>query len=324
MTTKQRDFSIDILKCLAVLLITWSHFESQLGKYAVLATGGSFGDCLFFFCSGYTLLLTQRKENFFNWYKRRINRIYPTVFTWALLCSFFFHDTKNMGEIIISGGGFFVSCIMVFYVIFYIVKKYTSNYVAVCTGTFVICYTAFILIDKNNSILMFNWRLSMYFLPMLMGATLGKRITNERFTFRLPIWSRCISLFLSIAAYYLLMNISQPNTSLEYLYPVVILPQLGVTFFLFSLCKTAYLERIYKKKYIRFFIRFIGALCLEVYIVQPILIREFTLPELFPINILIVFLIIIGLAYLLKCISRIWEQTFKEANYDWVYIIKPW
>ena len=76
---KNRDFSIDILKCLAALLITWSHFEKPLGDFSFLASGGAFGDGLFFFCSGYVLFLSQRDGGFFNWYKRRINRIYPTV-----------------------------------------------------------------------------------------------------------------------------------------------------------------------------------------------------------------------------------------------------
>ena len=38
----QRDYSIDILKCLAALIITWSHFEKPLGDYSFLATGGDF------------------------------------------------------------------------------------------------------------------------------------------------------------------------------------------------------------------------------------------------------------------------------------------
>lgn len=48
MDSLKRDYSIDILKCLAAVIITWSHFELPLGKYSILATGGSFGDCLFF------------------------------------------------------------------------------------------------------------------------------------------------------------------------------------------------------------------------------------------------------------------------------------
>ena len=77
-----RDTSIDILKCIAAIIITNSHMDLLYGKYVVLATGGAIGDALFFFCSGYTLFLG-RNSDFFNWYKRRINRIYPTIFAWA-------------------------------------------------------------------------------------------------------------------------------------------------------------------------------------------------------------------------------------------------
>lgn len=54
---KQRDISIDILKCLAVLCITNSHMDLLYGKYEALATGGAIGDVLFFFASGFTILL---------------------------------------------------------------------------------------------------------------------------------------------------------------------------------------------------------------------------------------------------------------------------
>lgn len=54
---KQRNPSIDILKCIAALLITNSHMELLYGKYSVMATGGAIGDVLFFFCSGFTLFL---------------------------------------------------------------------------------------------------------------------------------------------------------------------------------------------------------------------------------------------------------------------------
>lgn len=321
---KQRDYSIDVLKCLAALLITYSHLEPLLGKYAILATGGSFGDCLFFFCSGYTLLLSQRKESFPNWYKRRINRIYPTVFAWALVCAYFFHSDRNLAQIIVSGGGFFVSCIMLFYAAFYFINKSTNNYIGASIGVFIGCYIAFFLIDKENFGMMYRWTWSMYFLPMLMGAMLGKMQTNGKIGYRLPMWVLCTSLFVSAAGYYLLMYITRPNTSFEFLRPFVIMPQLGVTFFFYLLCRTSSTEHLYQNKYAQAFIRFVGALCLEIYIVQPIVIHRFVLPEYFPANILIVYAIIICFAYLLKCLGRVWEQTFKEADYDWRGIIKPW
>ena len=47
--------------------------------FSILATGGAIGDVLFLFVSGYTLFLGNMDLKFDNWYKRRINRIYPTL-----------------------------------------------------------------------------------------------------------------------------------------------------------------------------------------------------------------------------------------------------
>ena len=82
---RERDYSIDILKFLAVFLIINSHMDALYVKYEMLATGGAIGDVLFLFASGYTLLLSKRKLSFANWYKRRINRIYPSLFVGVLV-----------------------------------------------------------------------------------------------------------------------------------------------------------------------------------------------------------------------------------------------
>lgn len=101
---KERNIGIDILKFFAALLITNSHMELLYGKYSMLATGEAIGDVLFFFCSGFTLFLG-RMGRFDNWYKRRINRIYPTVFAWAILGAFIFNKHYGMDYTIIHGGG---------------------------------------------------------------------------------------------------------------------------------------------------------------------------------------------------------------------------
>lgn len=72
---------------------------------------GAIGDVLFFFCSGYTLFLC-RERRFDNYYKRRINRIYPTVIMWALLSSAFFNRHSDMINTIVNVGGWFVTCMM--------------------------------------------------------------------------------------------------------------------------------------------------------------------------------------------------------------------
>ena len=101
---KQRDISIDILKFIAAIMITNSHMELLYGKYSALATGGAIGDVLFFFASGFTLFLG-RMGRFDNWYKRRINRIYPTVFAWAIMGAFIFNYHNDMKHTLIHGGG---------------------------------------------------------------------------------------------------------------------------------------------------------------------------------------------------------------------------
>lgn len=85
----ERDYSIDILKFLAVFLIINSHMDALYVQYDMLATGGAIGDVLFLFASGYTLLLSKRNLRFDNWYKRRINRIYPSVFVCVVLGAMF-------------------------------------------------------------------------------------------------------------------------------------------------------------------------------------------------------------------------------------------
>lgn len=69
MGAKERNISIDIMKFLAVLLITNSHMDKLYGDYNVFATGGAIGDVLFFFCSGYTLFLGSLGRFDF-WYKK--------------------------------------------------------------------------------------------------------------------------------------------------------------------------------------------------------------------------------------------------------------
>lgn len=100
----KRDISIDILKFFAALVITNSHMELLYGKYSFLATGGAIGDVLFFFASGFTLFLGTMGR-FDNWYKRRINRIYPTVFAWAIIAAFVFNHQNDMKFTVIHGGG---------------------------------------------------------------------------------------------------------------------------------------------------------------------------------------------------------------------------
>jgi peptidoglycan/LPS O-acetylase OafA/YrhL len=82
---RERNFAVEIVKFIAVFLIINSHADVMYPRFSVLATGGAIGDALFLFVSGFTLFLSSQRR-FDNYYKRRINRIYPSVIMAAIFC----------------------------------------------------------------------------------------------------------------------------------------------------------------------------------------------------------------------------------------------
>ena len=73
---QDRIHSISLLKCLAALLITNSHFNGLYPEsISFLAFGGFFGNSLFFLVSGF-LLSNCDKVVFPKWYTKRVLRIY--------------------------------------------------------------------------------------------------------------------------------------------------------------------------------------------------------------------------------------------------------
>lgn len=318
---QNRIYAIDFMRFVAAITITWSHMDKPLGHYSVLATGGAFGDVLFFFISGYTLLLSKRYLDFFNWYKRRINRIYPTVFAWAIIATIWIGRDNNIIEIILHGGGFFVSCIMCFYLLFYPIKRFFSDKIGlVILVYFVIFGLAFFFIDNHNKDTMYTWQWSSYFLAMLLGAEIGKRGIIKLDESYHVLGRMIAGLLISMVGYYMLMYF---ESQYQWLSIFNIIPLLGVAFFSFHLCCASFVKRLMSIKTCKMIIMFIGSLCLEIYIVQPSIITD-KWNHLIPFNIIIIFLEIILAAYILHCFSKVWSQTFKDTDYNLKEIIKPY
>lgn len=319
------DISIDILKFLAALLITNSHMEILYGEYSYLATGGAIGDSLFFFCSGYTLFLGDN-TSFFNWYKRRINRIYPTVFAWMIVCCVVWKWQVNILDVILHGGGWFVECIMIYYVILWFVKRFCIKHLdwvfgisALIIGIRYFLASEAVGLESMSIYGSTTFKYWIFFLSVLAGAMLGLYRKRSVFTIGRPVVSLCF-LSLSVALFYLLYYFSFIST-LIWLQLLTIFPLIGVAFYLYKICNSSWVLNLYSKKIPGIIIKVIGGLCLEIYLVQYNLYTD-KFNDLFPLNILIMFLIILLVAYLLRCLSRFWKQTFSEANYDWKNIIK--
>lgn len=317
---KERNIAIDVLKFIAAILITNSHMGILYGKYNELATGGAIGDVLFFFCSGFTLFLS-RGLRFDNWYKRRINRIYPTIFAWAILSAFVFDMNMGMDYIIIHGGGWFVTCIMIYYIILYFIQRFLIGKLWMVFGIVsLICVIWYILLDKPDDYNIYGetyFKWGHYFLFMLLGAIMGLGSGRNNWC----VIKNTIFLFISIVVYYLILLVGRLYPAYNDLQIISILSLLSITYFCYNTCSCNKVINIYKSNIGGWIIKFIGGLCLEIYIVQGVFLSD-KFNCIFPFNILFVFIIIVFAAYILRCCSRIFAQTFKDAEYNWKEIFK--
>ena len=180
----KRDNAIDILKCLAILLILNAHSKELFGRWEVLSTGGVIGNSLFFFCSGYTLSLSKKINlDFFNWYKSRISRIMPGLFCWALILSAIGYGVfgeNTMFELVTGGGLWFISCILVYYILLYWHCRYMQKFTSVLLIINVI--VAFAGYYLTQGYYNFVWNSPMkfinYFAFMLLGILTGKQMSK--------------------------------------------------------------------------------------------------------------------------------------------------
>lgn len=317
---KERNIGIDILKFFAALLITNSHMGMLYGKYDILATGGAIGDVLFFFCSGFTLFLG-RMGRFDNWYKRRINRIYPTVFAWAILSAFLFNRHQSMDYTIIHGGGWFVTCIMIYYVVLYFIQRFLLHHLKWVFGIVtLICIVWYFFMDRPADYNMYGatyFKWGHYFLFMLLGAMMGISQKQWKFNFKTDF----IKLIGSIFIYYAILFAGRKYPLFSELQITSLIPLLFIVYYFYKVCSSDTLKKWYTNRYIGWGIKLIGGLCLEIYLVQGTLFTD-KMNHIFPINVLIMFFIIFVVAYLLRCVARIFSQTFKDGEYDWKAVFK--
>ena len=319
---KQRDVSIDMMKFFAVLAITNSHMELLYGKYSALATGGAIGDVLFFFVSGFTILLGGVKT-FDNYYKRRINRIYPTVFAWALVSCMVFGNDRNMVDIILFGGGWFVSCIMIYYVFLFFIRRYLLNrlklVLTICFLVSALLYFPFAAGDEFNMYGNTYYKWFHYFIFMLQGAMLGL-LAKERVVEVRSGWLEFVKVILCVGMFYGLCYFKS-SKDYNFVQVLSLLPLSGVTYYVYRLCNAKGLKSLYSDTKAGWYMRAVGGLCLEVYLVQSSLFTD-RLNDIYPLNILVVFLEILLVAYILRCVGRIWSQTFRESDYRWKEVFK--
>lgn len=319
MNENTKDYSIVLLKFIAALLITYSHMGNLFPYYGGLVTGGAIGDGLFFFCSGFTLFLG-RNDGFFNWYKRRVTRIYPSIWMWGLIVSVFCIQKWEVVDLITVPRYWFISCILFYYVILFFIRKYMMAHLKLSfiIASLIICIASFYILDLENSVMyaqvsFMKWY---YFLFMLMGAIVALNPQREN----KPL--KFFGYFLiCIIFYYICMAIYKIGPLYCRFQIVSLVPLLFAIYWLYKFCCTEWSLSIFQKKYVGKIIYWISALTLQIYLVQYVLFTE-KYNNVFPLNLLLTYLVIFIMSYILKCASQFFVQLFAIEKINWEKVIK--
>ena len=323
----ERNYAIDLLKFMAVILITNSHMGMLYpDALQYLATGGAIGDGLFFFCSGY-LLMMGKACDFFNWYKRRINRIFPTVFANAIVVILVLGKDPTLKSVIINGGGWFVKAILVFYAVFWFVKHFLSErmWLAYTIDSIIILvwFIWFYEKDINPTFAGVDYlRWPCFFMIMLMGAS-AFRMEKQKMLEQRGCIQYLILLIPLLAFYYGYQYLENRYLLLKDL-QIVLLPALmGVIWCIYRIGSNEKVLKCYRYRFLYWPAYIISACCLEIYLSQLWCLdigRQII--QYFPLNVIATFILLLIVAYLLKVFSNFLNQTFRTEKYDWKGLVK--
>ena len=296
-----RNISIDFVKFFAIFLVMNSHMGICYPKYEFLSTGGAIGDALFFFASGFTIFLGKTMR-FDNWYKRRINRIYPSLIASAIFALVLFGIKDNIGEILLGSRYWFIGCILVYYILLYPIKTFKVERYMIWLGGAVLVFIYFLFYNDGLSIYRggstFRW--FAYFLIMLQGAIMGKN--QDKYEFR---YMYVILLILSLVSWYALCYIGRNNWAILLSW----IPLMCISRYMYLTCCAPLLSGLYKTKIAGKVIYIISQLCLESYLIQKFLISGI-LNSLFPLNIPLMMFIILIAAY----ITKLWQNLYHRPS----------
>lgn len=125
--TKERLYSLDMMKCMAAIFITNSHFQPLYeGVNTAFATFGVQGNALFFFVAGYLLMMgfgKHKELSFIDWFKGKIRRLWPAVFIWVMAANLIWDAPLTFDKLILGSDYWFLQTIVVYYVLFYLLIK---------------------------------------------------------------------------------------------------------------------------------------------------------------------------------------------------------
>lgn len=329
MNTYNKILGIELLKFIAALMITNSHLKLfYIPPYTPLGTFGAPGNALFFFISGFTLAYGE-KNSFPIWYKKRIKRIWPSIIIWStLLGPLLINNPISLESIWLAKGYWFIQCIMIYYILYWIIFKHIQNKKSLCLIAIagVICSISYFLLSPitAQSIYQTEFHFICFFSIFIMGGIIGlnhKQYNIKKENNNLHNLILCI---MSLILFYLPQIIGKGENGLTYYIQILsILPLHTFIYYLYNLSNSKFSQYLVTYKYTGYIIRAIGSLTLEIYIVGfTVFFIPLEINKIFPLNIPLIIISIFALAYILKILSKTFIQTFSSQAYNLKEIIK--
>lgn len=269
---------------------------------------GLLGDVIFFAVSGFCLY--NIKDGFIQWYKKRIKRIYPTVWIITIIyiiVGFYTFEDMNIFQYMIYPTYYhFIASIILLYILYYIIiknKKFLSNLknVILCVGIIQLIIYIF-LYDKSYyhiDVVREPMIRFLFFEAMLIGAYF--RQNKEKYIDK----SKSSNWIITGCLLCLYFGSKLIFTKIKFLSYFQICNQYILIATLFFTLKSFAgidnkLEKIPKR--IKKIISFISDITLEIYLVQYVIIPRLA-NIIFPLNWLIITTSIIICAFILHKVS---------------------
>ena len=242
---------------------------------------------------------------------------------WAAIMAFVFGVRMGMDFTILHGGGWFVSCIMIYYVVLYFIRRYFVNRLKWVFAVVCVVVLGWYLTEDSSTIFMYGYtyfKWCHYFLFMLAGAVFGLRM-KEQGIGQHSTFANLLLLLASLALFYGLQYVGTKNVSVAHLQILTLIPLMSITLCMYRLCCEDWLIRFYHRKWAHRIMYSVSALCLEIYVCQGFVFNT-SWNHLFPLNILINFVMVVAMAYIVNVSSNWFSQTFKDGDYDWKKMVR--
>ncbi len=316
------------LKLIAILLITNSHLDA-LYPIKGLASGGAFGNALFFMLSGLGLAISthaNRMGSILEWFKYRMSRIFPSVwlvvFVFAVILQAhwkYWQWQDYVHHFIFPTRYWFLSALMCFYLLLYPLFRFEwRRWALPISMLLIIPYFGFYftVVDlstfsiENNGL--FKW--IFYFQVVLLGVWIAPHYQSWKTNGHQTTPKEIGALLLCLMGYVGLKFLTnKPEYAiLQFLVQWITLPLL---YFSLRCAFHPTIEKYFKGGLPQFVLTAIASSTLEIYLLQADFYTLAWLNQLvFPLNVALFFACVLPLAYGLQRLTHPLHHWLKKRS----------